>query len=226
MEEPMTTTTLPRVRKDLGIEGKSAKWMADMTGKSLDRWVELAKKIAAQLPPNGAVLDVATGPGYFCIELAKLGPYAVSGLDLSHTLVEIASKKALEAGVAVDFRQGNASSMPFADDTFDFLQCRGAFKNFGQPVSALQEMYRVLKPGGLGVIKDLSRNAPRQSLNQTINTWGLGLFDRILTKFFFQYRVRKNAYTKDQFQMMLAQTKFSRVKVEEKDIDIIVSMWK
>jgi ubiquinone/menaquinone biosynthesis C-methylase UbiE len=222
----MTTTALPRARKDSGMEGKSAKWMADMMGKSLDRWVELAQKVAGQLPPGSAVLDVAPGPGYFCIELAKLGSYAVSGLDLSHTLVEIASKKAVEAGVSVDFRRGSASSMPFADDTFDFLLCRGAFKQFGQPVGALQEMYRVLKPGGRGVIKDLSRDAPRRSLNQTINTWGLPLFDRILTKFSFQFLVRKDAYTKDQFQMMLAQTKFRRVEIEQNDIDIDISMWK
>jgi ubiquinone/menaquinone biosynthesis C-methylase UbiE len=222
----MTTVALPRARKDSGMEGKSARWMAEMLGRSLDRWVELAKEVASQMSPGSAVLDVAPGPGYFCIELAKLGPYAVSGLDLSHTLIEIANKKALEAGVAVDFREGTASSMPFADDTFDFLLCRGAFKQFGQPVRALQEMYRVLKPGGRGVIKDLSRDASWRSLNQAIDTWGLSLFDRILTKFSFQFLVRKEAYTKDQFQMMLAQTKFSRVEVEQNGIDIDVSMWK
>jgi ubiquinone/menaquinone biosynthesis C-methylase UbiE len=222
----MATTAFPKARKDVGIEGKSAKWMAEMMGRNLDRWVELAQQVADQLPPGGAVLDIATGPGLFCIELAKLGPYAVTGLDLSHTLVEIATKKALEAGVAVDFRQGNASNLPFADDTFDFLLCRGAFKNFGQPVRALQEMYRVLKPGGRGVIHDLRRDAPRQTLNQTIDTWGLSLFDRIVTKFSFQFLVRKNAYTKDEFHRMLAQTNFRRVEIEEQEIDIDVSMRK
>jgi hypothetical protein len=38
--------------------------------------------------------------------------------------------------------------------------------------------------------------------------------------------VRKDAYTKDQFQMMLAQTKFRRVEIEQNDIDIDISMWK
>ena len=112
-----------------------------------------------QLPRGSVVLEVAPGPGYFCIELAKLGDYSITGLDISHTFVEIASKKAAEAGVHVDFRQGNASSMPFADNTFDFLLCRAAFKNFGQPVRALQEMCRVLKPGGRGLIIDLRKDA-------------------------------------------------------------------
>jgi ubiquinone/menaquinone biosynthesis C-methylase UbiE len=120
------------------------------TGKSLDEVAKLARRIANQLPSGSNVLEVAPGPGYYCIELAKLGDYSITGLDISHTFVDIASKKAVEAQVRVDFRQGNASSMPFADNTFDFLVCRAAFKNFGQPVRALQEMCRVLKPGGHG----------------------------------------------------------------------------
>jgi len=226
IQPPMTTTTLPKDRKDNGPEGKSAEWIADVTGKRLDRWVRLAHQIAGELRPGSAVLDVAPGPGYLCIELAKLGSYAVSGLDISHTLVEIAKKNAAEAGVAVDFRQGSASSMPFADDNFDFLHCSGAFKQFGQPVGALQEMYRVLKPGGRGVIKDLRRDASWRSLNQAIDTWGLPLFNRILAKCSFQFLVRKEAYTKNQFQMMLTQTKFSRTEIKENAIEFEISMWK
>ncbi|MGD0570133.1 MAG: amino acid adenylation domain-containing protein [Candidatus Sulfotelmatobacter sp.] len=221
----MTTTMLPKDRKDNGPEGKSAKWIADVTGKRLDRWIRLAQQIAGELPPGSAVLDVAPGPGYLCIELAKLG-YAVSGLDISHTLVEIANRNAAEAGVAVDFRQGSASSMPFADDTFDFLHCSGAFKQFGQPVGALQEMYRVLKPGGRGMIGDLRRDASWRALNQAVDTWGLPLFDRILAKFSFQFLVRKEAYTKNQFQRMLTQTKFRRIEIKENDIEFEVSAWK
>jgi len=112
------------------MEGMVAKWYTSNTGKSLDEFAKLARRVANQLPRGSAVLEVAPGPGYFCIELAKLGPYSITGLDISHTLVEIAARKAAEVGVHVEFRQGNASSMPFADDTFDFLLCRAAFKNF------------------------------------------------------------------------------------------------
>jgi ubiquinone/menaquinone biosynthesis C-methylase UbiE len=123
-------------RKDIGMEGMVAKWYAANTGKSLDDFARLAQRIGSQLQPGSAVLEVAPGPGYFCIELAKLGPFFITGLDISHTFVDIARKKAAEAGVHVDFRQGNASGMPFASDAFDFLLCRAAFKNFGQPVRA------------------------------------------------------------------------------------------
>lgn len=54
-----------------------------------------------------------------------------------------------------DFRQGDAARMPFEDETFDFIICRAAFKNFAQPITALDEMNRVLKTGGKALILDL-----------------------------------------------------------------------
>ena len=80
-----------------------------------------------------------------------------------------ARQKAADAGIRVNFQEGSASSMPFASDTFDFLLCRAAFKNFGQPVRALQEMCRVLKPGGRGLIIDLRKDASVESINHEVD---------------------------------------------------------
>src|SRR5215470_762312 len=93
----------------------------------------LARRIAAEIPTNARVLEVAPGPGYFAIELAKLGPRQITGVDISPTFVEIAQRNAQEAGVSVDFRLGNASGMPFKSGSFDFILCRAAFKNFSEP---------------------------------------------------------------------------------------------
>ena len=164
------------------MEGMVAKWYTTTTSKSLDEFAKLARRIATELPRGGKVLEVAPGPGYFCIELAKLGAYSITGLDISHTFVEIAGKKAGDTGVRVDFRQGNASGMPFATDTFDFLLCRAAFKNFGQPVRAFEEMCRVLKPGGRGLIIDLRKDASMESINHEVDGMGLGTINKILTK--------------------------------------------
>jgi ubiquinone/menaquinone biosynthesis C-methylase UbiE len=208
------------------MEGRVAKWYATNTGKSLNEFSSLARRIAEELPQGGTVLEVAPGPGYFSIELAKLGPYSVTGLDISHTFVEIANKKAAEAGVHVDFRQGNASSMPFADDTFDFLLCRAAFKNFGQPVRALQEMCRVLKPGGRGLIIDLRGDASPESMNRAVDGMGLNPLNKVVTKLIFRFSLVKNAYTREQFQQMLAQASFSGVDIQAQDIGFEVWMTK
>jgi ubiquinone/menaquinone biosynthesis C-methylase UbiE len=217
---------LPKAHKDRGMEGMVAKWYTNNTGQSLAEFVKLARRIAAQLPPGSTVLEVAPGPGYFCIELARLGNYSITGLDISHTFVDIASKKASAAGVRVDFRQGNASSMPLADNTFDFLLCRAAFKNFGQPVRALQEMCRVLKPGGRGMIVDLRKDATIESINLEVNGMGLNAVNRAMTKLIFRTFLLRTAYTRQQFQRMLEQANFRSVDIKEAGIGFEISMTK
>jgi ubiquinone/menaquinone biosynthesis C-methylase UbiE len=217
---------LPKPHKDRGMEGMVAKWYTTNTGQSLAEFTKLARNIAHRIPNGSTVLEVAPGPGYFCIELAKLGAYAITGLDISHTFVEIASKKAAEAGVRVNFRQGNASAMPFADSTFDFLLCRAAFKNFGQPVRALQEMCRVLKPGGRGLIIDLRKDASMESINQEVEGMGLNPINKMLTKLTFRTMLLKSAYTGQQFQYMLAQANFQSVDIQEAGIGFEISMTK
>jgi 2-polyprenyl-3-methyl-5-hydroxy-6-metoxy-1,4-benzoquinol methylase len=81
--------TPPQTRKDIGMEGVVAKWYAANTGKTLEEFTKLARLVRSQIPP-GRVLDVAAGPGYFSIELAKLGEYSIAGLDISRTFVEFA----------------------------------------------------------------------------------------------------------------------------------------
>lgn len=208
------------------MEGVVAKWYAANTGKSLDEFTSLAQRIANRLPPGSAVLDIAPGPGYFAIALAKLGRYSIAGLDISHTFVALANRKAAEAGVHVDFRQGNASCMPFANGTFDFLVCRAAFKNFGQPVCALQEMCRALKPGGRGLIIDLSHDASPELINRHVDSMGLSAVNRLLTKLAFRTVLLKNAYTKEQFQQMLAQGGFRSFNIQEDGIGFEISMTK
>src|SRR5690242_11289646 len=149
LESPMTyfeSAAKPYV--GMGMEGAVARWYASLTRKSLAEFTALAERVSERLHSGDRVLEVAPGPGYFAIELAKLGDYRISGVDISSTFVEIARANAEEENVTVDFRQGNAAILPFPDATFDFLLCRAAFKNFTRPLAALQEMYRVLKPGG------------------------------------------------------------------------------
>lgn len=113
-------------------------------------------------------MEVAPGPGYLSLELAKLGNYTLAGLDISKTFVEIARKNAEEAGVEIDFRLGDAAAMPFPDETFDLIICRLSFKNFSQPIATLNEMNRVLKPGGEAVIFDLRGDVTTEAMNRHV----------------------------------------------------------
>ena len=90
--------------------------------------------------------------------------------------------------------------MPFEDDGFDFLLCRAAFKNFAEPLAALREMHRVLKPGGQALIIDLRRDTPMSSIHQAVDEMGLGMVNRVLTKFIFRFLLLKRAYSKSDFE--------------------------
>ena len=222
----MTTVAMPKPHGDRGMEGVVAKWYASNTAEVMNEYSELAQRISQEIAADSRVLEVAPGPGYFCVELARRGSFSITGLDISHTFVKIAAKNAEEAGVEVDFQQGSASNLPFPRGSFDFLLCRAAFKNFAQPVAALQEMCRVLKPGGRGLIIDLRGDASPHEISSHVNRMGLSPFNRIMTKLAFKVMLLKSAYTKDQFQQMLAQTEFSKVDISEADIGFEITMVK
>lgn len=149
------TTTVPfpaaaRPRKPyrgLAMEGVIARWYAKTQAGRAD-YAEVATLLAPRIPLGGSFLEVAPGPGYHTIELAGRCECQAFGLDISETFVHIATANARSAGVAVDFRLGDAAQLPFANESFDLVVCQAALKNFTQPVEALAEMRRVLKPGG------------------------------------------------------------------------------
>jgi ubiquinone/menaquinone biosynthesis C-methylase UbiE len=222
----MTTLAMPKPHGDRGMEGMVAKWYAANTAEVLNEYRDLAMRIANQLPQGSSVLEVAPGPGYFCIELARLGSYAITGLDISRTFVKMAAKKAEEADVTVSFNQGSASNMPFPRGSFDFLLCRAAFKNFAKPVDALREMCRVLKPGGRGLIIDLRGDASPTTVSRHVDGMGLSTVNRVLTKLAFRTMLLKSAYTREQFQQMLSQTDFGSVEIGEDGIGFEIRMTK
>jgi ubiquinone/menaquinone biosynthesis C-methylase UbiE len=201
--------------KGLGMEGAVARWYASLTKKSIDNFKDLARRAAAQVQPGSRVLEVAPGPGYFAIELAKLGDYEITGLDISKTFVEIARANAAEANVAIDFQRGNASEMPFAFESFDYIVCTAAFKNFTEPKRALEEMYRVLRPGGKALIIDLRRDASEDSISQAIKAMNVGVVNGLITKLTFRFMLLKRAFSRSGFEKLVSQTGFNEIQIQE-----------
>ena len=222
----MTTMTMRKPHADRPIEGMMAKWYASNTAEMMKEYVDLARRISKEIPQGSAVLEVAPGPGYFCIELAKLGSYAITGMDLSRTFVKMAAEKAEQAGVRVEFKEGSASNMPFPKNSFDFLLCRAAFKNFADPVGALQEMCRVLRPGGRALLIDLSRDARPDDVSRAVDKMGLTTVNRLLTKMAFRTMLIRSAYTRAEFEQMLAETEFAQAEIVEEGMGFEISMRK
>jgi len=212
--------------KGLGMEGLIARWYATTTRKDLSEFRALARRMAEGLPEGANVLEVAPGPGYFAIELAKLGNYHVTGVDISKTFVEIARKNAAIEGVQVDFRQGNAASMPFGEGSFDLILCRAAFKNFSEPVTALKEMRRVLRPGGKAVIIDLRKDAPKEAIDSYIDNLGVNTLNALFMKWAFRSMLLKRAYTREQFERFIARNGFQNARIEETSVGFEISLIK
>src|SRR5215470_15310722 len=171
----------PKPYKGVGMEGVIATWYAKNTGKSIAQFRDLAKRIADRLSSGDRVLEVAPGPGYLAIELARLR-YQIAGLDVSRTFVRIARENAARAGVQVDFQEGDAAALPFAADAFDFVVCRAAFKNFSDPIGALRDMQRVLRPGGRAMIIDMRNDASAKSIVDEVAKMHLGRVDAFFTR--------------------------------------------
>jgi ubiquinone/menaquinone biosynthesis C-methylase UbiE len=208
--------------KGIGMNGLIAVWYAQITQKNMDDFRREARQIAGWVPAHADILEIAPGPGYLSIELARLGGYHITGLDISPKFVEIAQAKAKEAGVNVDFRQGNASRMPFADNTFDFIVCRAAFKNFAQPVEALNEMHRVLRPGGKALIDDLRGDVSAEAIDRHVDQMGLNRINTFMTKAAFRSMLIKRAYTTRDFEEMASRSAFGRCRIDPNAIGLHV----
>lgn len=203
--------------KGMAMEGLVARWYARITARE-ERHKSVAERLAGKILPGSDVLEIAPGPGYFAIELAGLGDYQLTGLDISKSFVEIARKNARQAGAKVDFRQGNASDMPFSDGSFDFTFCQAAFKNFTEPVKAIAEMHRVLRANGSSVVVDLRSDASNAEIERHIESLGLGRINRIMTKWTFRNFLLKNAYTIAEMKALVSQTPFQKCRLEADEI--------
>lgn len=212
--------------KGAGMEGWVARWYARTRHHDLDDFRRQAQAVARELDPGARVLEVAPGPGYFAIELARLGDFRICGLDISRTFVEIASDQAARRGATIDFRLGNASDMPFSEESFDFVYCSAAFKNFSEPVKALDEMHRVLSPGGRALIVDLRKDVSVDEIETYLDRSGRSRIDAWITGWTFRHMLIKRAYSRDDLLRMAGQSRFGRCEIRADSIGVELRLTK
>ena len=224
----MQATAVARWRiKGPEMEGLVARWYSRIRGtkSQIEAYRKEAARLTGTLPEGAKVLEVAFGPGYLAIELARLGRYKVSGLDISHTFVKIAGQNATEAGVTADFHQGDAAVMPFEADTFDLIVCQAAFKNFVHPGSALSEMHRVLRGGGTALIQDISSDASHADIEREVGDMELGWWSSFTTKGTLEI-LKRRAYSPAQFEKLVVESPFKTCTITTEGIGLEVGLGK
>jgi ubiquinone/menaquinone biosynthesis C-methylase UbiE len=220
----MLTARKTKGYKGVGMEGPIATWYAKNTASALPEFRALAERIAGELDRGDWVLEIAPGPGYLAVELARAG-LQVSALDISRAFVRITAENAAKTGVAVDVQLGNAAAMPFETDTFDFVVCRAAFKNFSNPVGALKEMRRVLRPAGRALIIDMRREASDGEIADEVAKMRLGRVDAFITRGALR-SLRRRAYTAPDFVRMIGEAGFSASAIAPSPIGFEIRLTK
>jgi ubiquinone/menaquinone biosynthesis C-methylase UbiE len=221
------TTARQKGYKGLPMEGIVARRYAKLrrSGSQIEDWKKQAAQLTVGLPDGAHILEVAPGPGYFAIELARIGRFHVTGLDISHTFVQIEQENARQAGVNATFRLGDASSMPFAAASFDLVVCQAAFKNFSRPDQAIDEMHRVLRDEGTAVIQDMRKDASDAAIREEVRAMQLGLVGALMTRRVLG-GLRRRAYAKEQFGQMAARSAFGGCEIATSGIGVEVRLRK
>jgi ubiquinone/menaquinone biosynthesis C-methylase UbiE len=114
-----------------------------------------AAYLVPSLRPGMDVLDVGCGPGTITVDLARrVAPGRVTGIDRSGEVVAQAASYAAEQGADVTFDAGDVYALTYGDATFDIVHAHQVLQHLTDPVRALKEMRRVLRPGGIVAVRD------------------------------------------------------------------------
>ncbi|MBE9053190.1 methyltransferase domain-containing protein [Nostocales cyanobacterium LEGE 11386] len=151
-------------------------------------------KTWAHISPTAKVLDVACGTGEFeRLILTENPEQQIIGVDISDEMLAIAQKKCC-LYPHVSFQVASVLALPFANNSFDVIVSANSFHYFDDPLAALVEMKRVLKPDGTVVILDWCRDYLLCQLCDIL----LKIFDP----------AHKQCYNQYQFHSLLEAAKF------------------
>ncbi|HEY8472339.1 MAG TPA: methyltransferase domain-containing protein [Natronosporangium sp.] len=108
------------------------------------------------LRPGMAVLDAGCGVGSIALDIARrIAPGRLTGIDVDPGQIEVARRSAADRGIDnVVFETGSVTALPFPDGSFDAVYANAVLQYLPDPVHALSELRRVLRPGGLAAVSD------------------------------------------------------------------------
>jgi SAM-dependent methyltransferase len=154
-QRAMRSSVLPRIYERAWRPLLFRAWTGHSTSWEADRLLERVRP-----RPGDAALDVACGPGNTTRRLADaVGDGLVVGSDLSPSMLARAVRDTSGDGVA--YVRADAEALPFRDDSFDVVTCYGALYLMADPFAAVDELLRVLAPGGrIALLTTCDRGGP------------------------------------------------------------------
>lgn len=122
------------------------------------RWRKKMVNMLQKSSPK-IILDVATGTADVAIELTKLNPNSITGIDISRAMLDIGQKKIEEKKLnnLIVLQQADSENLPFEENKFDAITVAYGVRNFENLEKGLKEILRVLKPGGTFIVLEFSK---------------------------------------------------------------------
>ena len=154
-------------------------------------WRRKAIKLLVKHSPK-MILDVATGTGDFAIASLKTGAQKVIGIDISEEMLSVGRKKIEAMGLSqqISLQKGDSEDLVFTEGSFDAVTVAFGIRNFENLSKGLNELNRVLKPGGVVCILEFSkpRNFPIKQIYGFYSFYILPFLGRIFSKDNSAYR--------------------------------------
>ena len=121
-------------------------------------WRKKAIEMLRDSSPQ-VILDVATGTGDFALQAMSLKPQHISGIDISEGMLEVGRRKIRAKNLqdTIDLKTGDSENIPFPENKFDAVTVAFGVRNFENLEKGLEEIHRVLRPGGKLIILEFSR---------------------------------------------------------------------
>ncbi len=147
-------------------------------------WRKKAIKLLKQDQPK-LILDIATGTGDFAIEALSLNPDKIIGIDISEGMLAVGRKKMIKKNIKnIEMVSGDSEGLQFEDNKFDAVIVAFGVRNFEHLEKGLEDMFRVLKPGGKAVILEFSKPSkfPMKQLYNFYFKYILPVIGKIISK--------------------------------------------
>jgi ubiquinone/menaquinone biosynthesis C-methylase UbiE len=190
-----------------------AKYMRDKGWHNVETFIELGIN-------KGDLLEIGPGPGYVGLEVLKKSPKAnLTGLEISKNMIKMARENAKDYHLEnkVKYVEGNCDNLPFDDNTFDGIFSNGSLHEWENPLLAFNEIYRVLKPGGVFAITDMRRNS------NSFLKWFIYLTTKpkeIRPGFLSSYNA---SYVKEEIKLILTKSSINQFSITEEVFGLCIS---
>jgi phosphatidylethanolamine/phosphatidyl-N-methylethanolamine N-methyltransferase len=168
-----------------------------------EAYKRLFNMFKADINGTGKLLDTATGTGLISLQLCNLVP-EITAIDLSPEMLKIAKEKAVAQSVEnIDFRKGDICNLDFSDNLFDTVIASNVLHLLFEPGKAMEEIKRVVKPGGKVIIPTYCHGESLKShlFSRLMNLMGFRARSRWSIKSFQKF-VRENGLEIINYQVL------------------------